>query len=131
VPALSKAVAEYLRECSRVDAEGRLLIRMKTGGALYVRLPKDAITALKRIPVESKYRRTRLPVTGCGPSTQTGHEQSVHSMRRGRSGHDFRWRRLELERHAERLSRPARNGYLLEQGIRYDRGLLRASLRKP
>jgi site-specific recombinase XerD len=41
---------------SRVDASGRLMVRMmKTGGALYVRLPKHALKALAAIPVESEY----------------------------------------------------------------------------
>ena len=41
---------------SRVDTKGRLMIRMmKTGGALYVRLPKQALKALAAIPLESEY----------------------------------------------------------------------------
>lgn len=43
-------------ERSRIDREGRLLIRMeKTRKPLYVRLPDEALAALAKIPVESKY----------------------------------------------------------------------------
>jgi integrase/recombinase XerD len=41
---------------SRVDKKGRLMIRMmKTGGALYVRLPEAALQALAAVPIESEY----------------------------------------------------------------------------
>jgi integrase/recombinase XerD len=40
----------------RIDADGRLLIRMeKTNEPLYVRLPEHALEALRAVPVESEY----------------------------------------------------------------------------
>lgn len=43
-------------ERARVDSSGRLMIRMmKTGEPLYVRLRKDALDALAKIPAESEY----------------------------------------------------------------------------